>query len=352
MTTDRPTSTFVRPSRRRSRIGAGLATAAMLAALLAGCSASGGSSSSDGAAAPQPGGLAQEGGSGAVAAQPAGGATGAGGSSNAARQVVKNGELSLTVDDPTAAAERVAQVAARLGGRVDQREQAAGAGGDAGSASLTIRVPTASLEDAVTELGHLGKVNRYAEKAEDVTGTVVDLDARITAAQASVDRVQGFLEHASSTTELLSTEQALSQRQSELEQLQGQRATLADQVAMSTLSVSLTAPGSPVIAAPGPRTFVDGLGLGWHSLLAGLRGASMVVGVLLPWLAVAAALGALAVGFGRWYRRRRPVRPAAVPTPGGAPGWPIAPTPAGHRTPPPAPAAPPAAGATPPGPPA
>jgi hypothetical protein len=338
MTTDRATSTFVPPSRRRRRIGAGLAAAALLGALLAGCSSSGGSATS-GAAAPQQNGLAQGGGSGAVAAQPAAGATGAAGS--ATRQVVKNGELFLTVDDPLAAADRVAQVAARLGGRVDQREQAAGTGGDAGSASLTIRVPTASLEDAVTELGRLGTVSRYTEKSQDVTGTVVDLDARITAAQASVDRVQGFLEHASTTTELLSTEQALSQRQSDLEALQGQRAVLADQVAMSTLAVSLTAPGHPAIEAPGPRTFVDGLGLGWHSLLSGLRGASMVLGVLLPWLVVAAAVVVLVIAFRRWYRRRRPVRPATSVVPAGAPGWPAAPPPG---TPLPGP------GVTPPGP--
>jgi hypothetical protein len=336
MTTDRATSTFVRPSRRRQRIGAGLAAAALLGALLAGCSSSGGSASP--AAAPQQNGLAQGGGSGAVA-QPAAGATGAAGSST--RQVVKNGELSLTVDDPLAAADRVAQVAARLGGRVDQREQVAGTGGDAGSASLTIRVPTASLDDAVTELGHLGKVSRYTEKAQDVTGTVVDLDARITAAQASVDRVQGFLEHASTTTELLSTEQALSQRQSDLEQLQGQRAALADQVAMSTLAVSLTAPGHPAIEATGPRTFGDGLGLGWHSLLSGLRGASMVLGVLLPWLVVAAAVVVLVIGFRRWYRRRRPVRPATAVVPAGAPGWPAAPPPGAPQ---------PGPGVTPPGP--
>gem|GEM_PF-3258920 len=100
---------------------------------------------------------------------------------------------------------------------------------------------------------------------------VVDLDARITAAQASVDRVQGFLEHASTTSELLSTEQALSQRQSDLEALRGQRTALADQVAMSTLLVSLTPPGHPAVEAPGPRTFTAGLGLGWHGLLAALR---------------------------------------------------------------------------------
>ena len=341
MTTAGPTCTCVPPHRQRRRIGAALAAAALLGALVAGCSSSSGSSSAG--SAPQQGGLAQGGGAGDTAARPAAGATGAAGSPAAARQVVKNGELYLTVDDPVAAADRVASVAERLGGRVDQRDQTAGTGSEAGSASVTIRGPAASLEEAVTELGALGKVSRYTEKTQDVTGTVVDLDARITAAQASVDRVQGFLQHTSTTTELLSTEQALSQRQAELEQLQGQRASLADQVAMSTLAVSLTAPGAPAIQAPEPRTFLDGLGVGWHSLLAALRGASMVLGVLLPWLVVAAVLVPVLVWSRRWYRRRRPARAAVAGAPVGAPGWPAAPPPPGPGLPPSGPAAQPPA---------
>ena len=58
----------------------------------------------------------------------------------------------------------------------DQRDQTAGTGSEAGSASMTIRVPAASLEDAVTELGALGKVSRYTEKTQDVTGTVVEVN--------------------------------------------------------------------------------------------------------------------------------------------------------------------------------
>ncbi len=301
------------PARRgRARVRGALAALAVVGTLLAGCSASGSSTSTDqqaeqdsavgpaqgGAAVPAPG----------AAAATAGGAA----SSDADRQVVRNGELYLTVDDPLAAAGRVAQLADRLGGRVDERQQDASADDSAGAATMTIRVPADSLDDAVAELSGLGDVTRYTEKSQDVTGSVVDLDARISAAQTSVERVQGFLEHASSTTELLNTEQALSQRQTELEQLRGQRAALADQVAMSTLYVSLTAPGHPAIAAPGPRSFASGVGVGWRSLTAALRGASVVLGVLLPWLVLGAVV-AVAIVVPTRRRRRRAPAPAPVP---------------------------------------
>ncbi|HEY0119801.1 MAG TPA: DUF4349 domain-containing protein [Cellulomonas sp.] len=317
----------VPPARRRgARLRAAVAAFAVAGTLLAGCSANGGSATSGDQQAEQgSAGGSVQGGADAGAPQAAAAATpGAAASSDANRQVVRNGELYLTVDDPLAAADRVAQVAGRLGGRVDDREQEAGADGQAGSATMTIRVPADSLDDAVKELGGLGDVTRYTEKSQDVTGTVVDLDARISAAQTSVERVQGFLEHASTTTELLNTEQALSQRQTELEQLRGQRAALADQVAMSTLYVSLTAPGHPVIQAPGPRSFAAGIGVGWRSLIAALRGASVVLGVLLPWLVLAAVVAVAVVVPVRRRRRRAPapapaVLPAFVPAPVAAP---------------------------------
>ena len=338
-TVDLPTGTFPTPLRRRPGARAALATLALLGTLLAGCSASGGSATTDQPAVGNAAGGLAQGGGGSAADQPAAAATGAAGSSDADRQVVKNGELYLTVDDPLAAADRVAQLADRLGGRVDDRQQEAGSGGAPGSASMTVRVPSGSLDDAVTELGGLGDVTRYSEKTQDVTGTVVDLDARISAAQTSVTRVQGFLEHASSTNELLDTEQALSQRQSDLEQLRGQRAALADQVSMSTLYVSLTAPGAPAIEAPGPRSFAAGVGVGWHSLLGALRGTSVVLGVLLPWLVLGAIVAAAIVVPTRARRHRHPAPPPfpAVPpvTAPAVPAMPAGPAdPAGPAGPP------------------
>jgi hypothetical protein len=316
--------TLVRPRRaRRARARAALAGLAVAGILVAGCSASAGSSATDAQAGPgSAGGLSQGGGGSAAAGSAA--TAGAAAPSGSERQVVRNGELYLTVADPLAAADRVAQIADRVGGRVDERQQEAGTDGSAGSATMTIRVPSGSLDDTVAELHGLGDVTRYTEKAQDVTGTVVDLDARISAAQTSVQRVQGFLEHASSTTELLATEQALSQRQTELEQLRGQRATLGDQVAMSTLSVSLTAPGHPAIETAGPRSFAGGVGVGWRSLLAALRGASVLLGVLLPWLVLGAIVTAAFVVPLRWRRRRSPAT-APAPLPAGArfPGGPI-----------------------------
>lgn len=295
---------------RRRRAGLLLAASALLLAALTGCSAAGGSSADEaaGGGADRDGSLSGPAGPAQDAAPPAPEqAAGSAGQVGDSRMVITNGELYLTAEDPVGAADRVADLVAGLGGRIDERDQQAGAEGHAGSATMTVRVPAGSLDEAVDRIGDLGEVSRYTESAKDVTDTVVDLDARIGAAEVSVARVQEFLERAADTTDLLATERELSTRQAELESLRAQRATLGAQVAMSTLYLSITAPGDGVIERPGPDTFTEGVGVGWRSLWQTVRGVAVVLGVLLPWLVLAAVVTTVVVVLAR--RRRRNVPP-------------------------------------------
>jgi hypothetical protein len=89
-----------------------------------------------------------------------------------------------------------------------------------------------------------------------------------------------------------------------------QRALLADQVELSTLTVHLEPFG---VAPPGgPDGFVDGLATGWRALTAALSATVVVFGVLLPWLGLA-ALVAVAVLVPIRVMRRRTVVEATVP---------------------------------------
>src|SRR3712207_8982012 len=110
------------------------------------------------------------------------------------------------------------------------------------------------------------------------------------------------MDGATSTAALLDAEEALAERQEQLESLQSQRALLADQVELSTLSVHLE--GFGVAPAGGPDGFVDGLGTGWRALVATLGTIVVALGVLLPWLAVAALLAVAVVVPVRRSRRR------------------------------------------------
>jgi hypothetical protein len=277
----------------RSLLGTALAT--LTVALVVGCSGPSDGESSTDSHGVGAGAVADEGGAPADA--------------DADRQVITNATASLIVDQPARTAQRVSELVEAAGGRVDERTERSAEGDDEeSSADLVVRVPADALTGVLADLEELGDVATVSVSRSDVTGQAVDLDARISALQSSVTRLQTLLDEAPSTEALLAAEGALSGRQEQLESLRSQRAFLADQVELSTLRVELRTAG---VAPPGgPDGFVDALGTGWSSLVSAASGAVIVLGVLLPWL-VLAALVAVAV----LIPLRRTRRSAAVPPP-------------------------------------
>jgi len=283
-----------------------------LAALLAGCSAAGGSEAGD-EAAPAPadgsvGGEADGGGDGTGNdGAPAQGAQGSPVSvGTTTRQVIVHGQVILSVKDPRSAVDDVITIVEGTGGRVDARHETAGSGDAPGSADLTVRIPSSDLSAALDDFEDVGKVVDLQLDSQDVTGDVQDLDARIKALQLSVGRMEDLLARATTNKDLIEAEQALSDRQAQLESLQSQRARVHDEVALATLEVSITTPGLVPAAEPhGPHGFLDALAVGWQSLVVMLRGLVVVLGVLLPWLVFGGLIAAAAVSAVRWARRRR-----------------------------------------------
>ncbi len=285
----------------------GTVLAAVAVAVLVGCTGSSGdeSGASDGGA----GGGAD---GGAVAPDPA--EPGAPIDEDTERQVVTTARASLAVDDPADSAQRVSELVESVGGRVDERnEQAASEedGGGGAAADLVVRVPSDELTGVLADLEDLGDVENVSVSRSDVTNAAVDLDARISALRSSVARLQALMDDAATTAALLDAEAALSERQERLESLQSQRALLADQVELSTLTVHLRPHG--VAPAGGPDGFVDGLGTGWRALVAAVSAAAIGLGVLLPWLGVAGLLAAGVLVPLRRARRRAAVEEPAPP---------------------------------------
>jgi hypothetical protein len=288
------------PAMRRSL---GVAVATLSLVLLVGCSGLGSTSGS------------ADSGTGSGAAVAPGGSPSAP-DSDANRQVVTTATASVTVKDPAAGAQRVSQLVETAGGRVDERTEQVGSGRDGvegAAADLVVRVPAAALSKLLADLEDVGDVANVSVSRSDMTTKAVDLDARISALQTSVARLQALMGQAASTADLLAAEKALSERQESLESLQSQRALLADQVELSTLTVHLV----PVGVAPpgGPDGFLEGLGTGWRALVTTLSAAVVVLGILLPWLAVAGLLAAAVLTSVRFVRRRMAVVAPAPPAP-------------------------------------
>lgn len=273
-------------TRRRAPLAA--ASAALLALLLAGCTAGQGSTSDSGGVAPQPD-------TGVEA--PAGGGD-AGGEELAPQQpveddrsVITTGWLTMTVDDPVDSAAEVASIVDRAGGRIDSRSETPGTDTQQARATLVVRIPADDFDPVLAELRELGEVDSVQLDASDVTQQREDLDARIGALQASVDRLLALLAEATTTADLIAIESELSSRQAELDSLVAQRDSLADQVDFSTLTVELLSEG--IAPDAGPDDFWSGLVTGWEALVSFLAGLLVVAGVLLPWIGLMLVIAAI-----------------------------------------------------------
>jgi hypothetical protein len=216
-------------------------------------------------------------------------------SAPAEREVVTTGSVSVTVKDPSDSAQEFSTWVEGHRGRIDRRTQNSDDGGE--SAFLTVRVPSAHVARAIDQLRTLGTVGSVDLQRDDVTTQGEDLDARIKALKISIDRLERILADASSTGQVISAENALTQRQEQLESLVTQRTALTGQVELSTLSVDFSQKKSTSSVDPGG--FRGGLEDGWNALVDVVNAIVSLAGVLLPWLGVLLVAGLAWLGVRR-----------------------------------------------------
>jgi hypothetical protein len=226
------------------------------------------------------------------------------------RQVITTGYVTVTVDDPMASADDAVRITEQAGGRVDGRnEYAPRDESDKGSATLTLRIPADAITATLDKLRELGTVQEVSLNSNDVTMATQDLDARISALSASIDRMLVLMVNATDTDTLIQLETAISDRQAQLESLQSERRYYADQVSLSTVTLNLVSEYDA--PAEDPDTFVSGLQAGWNAFVAFFAGLLVALGVLLPWLIFAAIITVAVIAIVRWNRKRRAAsRPA------------------------------------------
>lgn len=209
------------------------------------------------------------------------------------RALVVTGEVTVTAEDPIAAAAKATQIAASVGGRVDARTEYAPRDGQAGSATLTLRVPVDQVDEVRARLDELGTVDHTDFSTVSVGERRRDLDSRITTLEASIARFTVWLATADTTGDLISLETAIAERRGELERLQAEQRSLEDQVAMSTIKLTLR--GVALAPSEGPADFWEGLAVGWNGFVGFWAGAAVALGVALPWLVLLAIGAAVAV---------------------------------------------------------
>lgn len=156
------------------------------------------------------------------------------------KSIITSGTMALEVADVAKATSELRLIVADAKGQVDQDSETVNPDEPADRiADLTIRVPADSFTGVLEQIEGLGTVTSRSISRSDVTIQVVDVEARIKAIESSIVRLQSLIDQATSTADLIEAENALTDRQAELDSLRAQQAYLADQVGLSTLQVSL-----------------------------------------------------------------------------------------------------------------
>lgn len=234
------------------------------------------------------------------------------------RDVVKTASMTIAVANTSDAADKAAVLVEKADGRVDSRSEDAGSDRGFARTSIVLRVPVAKLDGVVRELKTLGTVQSADTTAEDVTAQRVDLDARIKALQTSVDRLLAIMRDATDPDALITAEDALSQRQADLDSLRAQREALGDQIEYSTVSVTFVA---ETIGGPAPKQY-QGFGgqveRGWDNMVFVVGNLVLLFGLMLPWLIVLVVVVALLFGVFKLAGSRSPKTPVANKPPAGS----------------------------------
>lgn len=156
-------------------------------------------------------------------------------------KIVRTGSLDLQVTELDPSLARAHDAIVALGGYVGQSQESND--GDRSTANVTYRIPVDRWDEARAALRGLAtKVVGEQTNAIEVTGQLVDLGARIDNLRATEIALQAILEKAAKVQDILDVEGRLSDVRGQIEQLEAQRVHLADQAALSTLSVTFRLP--------------------------------------------------------------------------------------------------------------
>ena len=177
------------------------------------------------------------------------------------RKIVKNCWMSLETQDFETAVSNLIAMAENAGGYVQNQSlnqgKASGTYRRPRSASLTLKIPAEKLDEVLSQVGGICHIVSSGENTNDITDTYYDASAHLDNMKAKETRLLELLAQAEKVEDIIQIETALADTRSEIESLTGRLRRMDQQVAYSTLDVSL----SEVVeyTEPTPMTFTERL---------------------------------------------------------------------------------------------
>ena len=238
-------------------------------------------------------------------------------------KIVRTGSMELEVADVTKALSGGRDAIRAVGGYIGASQQQRS--GDDTIATVSYRIPVARWEETLATMRALGEVAGEKTDATEVTAQIVDLDARIRNLKASEQALVGYAEKAPKVSDLLEIQSRLTDTRGEIERLSAQQASLQDQAALATLTVTFQVKPVPIEvtktteswdpAAEVDRASAILIGLGQNLV-------SFAIVFAIVWLPILVGVGVFAViglAIARRLGWRRPTDPPPFVPPAVAP---------------------------------
>ena len=155
--------------------------------------------------------------------------------------IIRNASLTLVVKDAETELKPLGEIAARFGGFVAQSGFNRGEGG-ATSGTVQLRVEAARLDEALEAIRSRAiEVRDLNISSEDVTGEVVDVEARLRNLRSAEEQLHSIMQQAKKTEDVMSVFGQLTQTRGEIEQAVGRLKYLRESAALSTVTLTLEA---------------------------------------------------------------------------------------------------------------
>ena len=153
------------------------------------------------------------------------------------QKIIKNGEISITVQSNTQAETEVLKLVTKYQGMVQNTNTYTSK--DTSNTDMVVRVPAKSFDEFINDLKGLGEVPRCLIYTTDVTEEYIDLSARQKTLVIQEERLQEMLKKANNVDELLKVENELARIRGEIEKITGRLKYLDNRISLSTVNISL-----------------------------------------------------------------------------------------------------------------
>jgi hypothetical protein len=156
-----------------------------------------------------------------------------------APMIIRTAQLSLITKEFDKARANLEGILKRHRGYVGELK-AGGSTGSGRTLTATLRVPADQLDATLTEVKTLGRVESESQSGQDVTSQYVDLQARLSNARNTEQRLTDLLRNRTGKlSDVLEVEQELDRVRGEIEQMEAERKNMSNQVSYATLNATI-----------------------------------------------------------------------------------------------------------------